>query len=72
MMECLRALKDEFQAATIDKEIVADLMAIIYLTRIWSSPDGMLGGNGILTQEQTNCLLTWIEIYGRLSDVFAK
>ena len=62
VMECMRTLKDEFETATVDREIVADLIAIIYLTRVWISPDGMLGGNGILTQEQTNCLLTWIEI----------
>ncbi len=44
VMECLRALKMNFQAATVDREIMADLMAIIYLTKSVELPDGMLGG----------------------------
>lgn len=62
IMECLKALKNEFSALSIEKEVIADLVAIIHLTRVWASPSGMLGRNHLLTQEQTELLLVWIDI----------
>lgn len=62
VIECLRALQDELQAPTIEREIVSDIIAIIHLTRAWASPDGMLGSNHLLTEEQTKELLTWVDI----------
>lgn len=62
IMECLKALKNEFSAPSIEKEVIADLVAIIHLTRVWASPNGMLGRNHLLTQEQTELLLVWIDI----------
>ncbi len=62
VMECLRALKDEFIAPTIEQGIVSDIVAIIHLTRVWVSPYGMLGSNHLLTEEQTKHLLTWADI----------
>lgn len=62
IMECLKALKDEFSSTTIDKELVSDLVAITHLARVWASPTGMLGSNHLLTEEQTNRLLTWVDI----------
>lgn len=53
VMECLRALKDEFSEADIDKDIISDIAAIIHYPRVWSAPDGMLGSNHLLTEEQT-------------------
>lgn len=62
IMECLKALKNEFSTPSIEKEVIADLVAIIHLTRVWASPSGMLGRNHLLTQEQTELLLVWIDI----------
>ncbi|MDE7325910.1 MAG: hypothetical protein K2N63_06510 [Lachnospiraceae bacterium] len=62
VMECLKTLKDEFEDAVVDKEIVGDIVAIVHLTREWAAPDGMLGRNGILTKEQTKCLFTWVDM----------
>lgn len=62
IMECLKVLKNEFSAPSIEKEVIADLVAIIHLTRVWASPSGMLGRNHLLTQEQTEFLLVWIDI----------
>ena len=62
VMECLKALKDEFTTATVEKEIIADIIAITHLTREWASPDGMLGSNHLLTEEQTEHLLVWVHI----------
>lgn len=62
VMECLKALKDEFSASMIEKDIAADVIAIIHLTRAWAAPDGMLGCNGLLTEEQTKHLLAWVDI----------
>lgn len=41
IMECLKALKDEFSNTTIDKELVSDLVAIKHLARAWAAPTGM-------------------------------
>ncbi len=60
VMECLKVLKEEFGADAVDREIVGDVISIVYLTRQWAAPDGMLGG--ILTEEQTKRLLLWVEI----------
>ena len=61
-MECLKVLKEEFCKPAIDKEIVNDIVGIIHLTRAWASPDGMLGRNKLLTANQTQQLLLWVDI----------
>lgn len=62
IIECLRALKDELSAPTIDKEVVADIVGIVCLTRAWAHPCGMLGRNHLLTEEQAKHLLAWVDI----------
>ncbi len=62
IIECLRTLKDELSAPTIDKEVVADIVGIVCLTRAWAHPDGMLGRNHLLTEEQAKHLLAWADI----------
>ena len=62
VIECLRTLKDEITSPLIDREIVSDIVGITYLTRIWASPQGMLGRNHLLTEEQTKHLLAWVDI----------
>lgn len=62
IIECLRTLKEEIVSPCIDKEIVADIVGIIHLARSWASPQGMLGRNHLLTEEQTNDLLAWVDI----------
>lgn len=46
----------------IEQGIVSDIVAIIHLTRVWAAPDGMLGSNHLLTEEQTKHLLAWADI----------
>lgn len=62
VMECLRALKDEFSAPAIEQGIVSDIVGIIHLARVWAAPSGMLGSNHLLTEEQTKHLLAWADI----------
>lgn len=62
IMECLRALKDELSGPSIEQGIVADIVGIIHLTRVWAAPFGMLGSNQLLTEEQTKNLLAWVDI----------
>lgn len=62
VIECLRTLKDEIASPLIDREIVSDIVGITHLTRIWASPQGMLGRNHLLTEEQTKHLLAWVDI----------
>ena len=62
VMACLNVLKDEFAAPAVDRGIVADIVSMIHLTRVWVSPNGMLGQNHLLTKEQTEQLLLWVDI----------
>lgn len=62
IMECLKALKDELSAPTIDREVVSDIVGIVHLAQVWASPDGMLGYNHLLSEEQTKQLLAWCDI----------
>ena len=62
VMDCLKALAKEFSAPSLDREMVSDIVAIIHLSRAWASPDGMLGYNHLLTEEQTKILLAWADI----------
>ncbi len=62
VMECLRVLKEEFTAPAIDREMAGDIAAIIHLTRVWMAPEGMLGSNNLLTEEQTQRLSAWVDI----------
>ena len=63
VIECLKTLTNEFSTPTIDREIISDIVAVIHLTREWTSPDGgMLEVNHLLAEEQTKDLLTWIDI----------
>lgn len=62
VMECIKALKDEFSAPMIDKRMVSDIVGMTYYARAWASPEGMLGRNHLLTSEQTRKLLIWVDI----------
>ena len=62
VMECLKALKEEFLAPAVDREIVSEVVGIVHLTSAWASPDGMLGSNRLLTEAQTRRLLAWADI----------
>ncbi len=62
VMECLKALQEEFLAPAVDREMISDLMGIVCLARAWASPRGMLGSNRLLTEEQTRLLLAWTDI----------
>jgi len=62
VMECMKALQDEFSHDRIDKGIMSDIVNIAYLARTWSSPGGMLGANNLLTEEQTARLNLWVDI----------
>lgn len=62
VMECMKALKEELTADKIDKNILSDIVGITYLARIWASPDGMLGSNKLLSEEQTKTLNLWVDI----------
>lgn len=62
VIECLRTLKGEFSAPTIEQGIVSDIVSIMHLTRAWASPCGMLGSNHVLKQEQTKHLMAWVDI----------
>lgn len=42
--------------------LVADIVGIIHLTRVWATPFGMLGSNQLLTEEQTKDPLAWVDI----------
>lgn len=60
--ECLRTLRNKFSGAAIERGMISDIVAIIHYTRVWSAPDGMLGSNHLLTEEQTKHLLVWTDI----------
>ena len=62
VMECLRTLRNKFSGAAIERGMISDIVAIIHYTRVWSAPDGMLGSNHLLTEEQTKHLLMWTDI----------
>ena len=62
VMDCLNILKDELAAPAVDREIIADIVSITHQTRAWTSPEGLLGSNHLLTKEQTEQLLLWADI----------
>ncbi len=62
IMECLKELKEEFFCQQIDKNIISDIVGIVHLTKAWTSEDGMLGSNNLLTDEQVKQLILWVEI----------
>ena len=41
--------------------MAGDIAAIIHLTRVWMAPEGMLGSNNLLTEEQTQRLSAWVD-----------
>ena len=62
VMECMKVLQGEFEQDKVDKNILSDIVGITYLARVWASPDGMLGSNKLLTEEQTAKLNLWVDI----------
>jgi glutathione S-transferase len=63
IMECLRILSEDFESKRIEQETIADLWAICHLSGAWAlNKDGMLQGNGLLTQEQIQILDDWINM----------
>lgn len=64
VMECLKVLQEEFAKPAVDKEMIADIVGITHLARVWASPVGMLGRNHLLTEEQTRELIMWTDMMG--------
>lgn len=62
VMECMKALKEELTCDRIEKNMLSDIVAITFLARIWASPDGILGSNELLSEEQTKTLNLWVDI----------
>lgn len=62
IMECLRALANEFGNPQVDKYMVADVLSIIRYTEWWIEPGGMLTRNHLLTSEQASMLREWVDI----------
>ncbi len=62
VMECLKVLKGEFAEQKIDKGILSDIVGMTFFARVWASPDGMLGRNNLLTEEQIETLTIWVDI----------
>lgn len=62
VMECLKALKEEFTKPSVNRDMIADIVGISYFARVWASPDGMLGRNHLLTKAQTEELLLWTDM----------
>ena len=62
VMECMKVLQDEFEQDKVDKYIMSDIVGTTHMARVWALPDGMLGSNKILTDEQTDKLNLWVDI----------
>lgn len=62
IMECLRALANEFGYPQVGKYMVADVLSIIRCTEWWIEPGGMLTRNHLLTSEQESMLREWVDI----------
>lgn len=62
VMECMKALRGEFEQTHVSRDILSDIITIVHLARAWSAPDGMLGSNKLLTEEQTARLNLWTDI----------
>ena len=45
-----------------DKNIINDIIGIAHLARTWAHPEGMLGSNKLLSEEQTAKLNLWVDI----------
>ncbi|MCL1994502.1 MAG: hypothetical protein FWG66_16280 [Spirochaetes bacterium] len=63
IINCLKALKDDFEAEQISRDVIADLWGICHLGRAWAlHKDGMLQSNNLITQEQIQTIEDWINI----------
>lgn len=62
VMECMKVLAAEFGKDLLDRNLIADITGIIHMTRAWSEPEGMLGRNHLLSEEQNSLLMEWIFI----------
>ncbi len=57
IMECLRTLKNDFSQPMLDRELMADLMAVIHLSSVWCSLPEMP-----MTAKQRDTVLNWSEM----------
>lgn len=64
IMECLKQLQEHFSMPMLARELVSDVITIIHLAVAWAGPDGMLGANHLLSQQQETQLQEWIMIIG--------
>lgn len=62
VMECMKVLQKQFSAPQIDSTMVADVVAIVHYTRAWSSKEGMLGRNHLLSKQQEELLMIWCDL----------
>ncbi len=61
VMECMLTLADEFAKESVERDMVSDVVSMITLARAWSSPNGMLGRNNLLTEEQQEHIFSWTD-----------
>lgn len=62
VIACLRALGPELRSAdAIDRQVTADIFGIVHLSRMWSSPEGMLGRNRLITDRDRKRLESWAD-----------
>ena len=55
-------IADDSSKPMVDKNVVSDIIAITYFTRCWIDPEGMLGSNHLLSDDQTKHLVAWADI----------
>ena len=62
VMDCIKAVKGELCQDKVDREIISAIVNIVLHTRCWMAPEGMLGRNHLLSEEQTRYLVAWVDI----------
>lgn len=62
VMASIRSLAHDLQKPVLDREVIASIWSICDLGRAWGVyPGGMLRRNGLITDDDTKTLATWIE-----------
>jgi hypothetical protein len=62
LMDCIEALSTEFQKEKVSRELMSDIITIIYLGRCWTERNGEVEPNGLFSKEQSEKIAEWINI----------
>ncbi|MGH4139769.1 hypothetical protein [Clostridium sp.] len=62
VMDCIKTLSTEFKKDNVNRELMYDVISIIYLGRCWTEKNNKVEPNILFSNKQSEKIAEWIDI----------